>query len=400
MIRSLRIASLAGLFAAIGACAVPAAVHAMPDAVDVSREAGVAEISLTRGAAVFDLNGDGWEDLLVGRHWDAFPRLYRNNGDGTFTDIHETAFPEVRPRDRHGCDGADVDQDGLTDIFCTTGGKKGGTGPNKKELWMQQADGTFRLKTQQYRVTAPYGRSRDAAFIDANGDQYPDLVIGNTYPRKDGHRSPTQLFVNQEGERFRNARGYGLNHEVGSNSLQVVDYDGDGDEDVFLCGRERLYLFSNVGERRFRNVSRKVQAAMECESAVLARLNGDRHADLVRATKTSLRVHLWRRGAFRSPAYTLRKAGGFDLAAGDINGDRRDDIYFLRSGDRDADLRDLMLLNRRGGHAFKRTPMPQTRRGVGEAVESFDYDRNGHDDFLVMNGHRKAAGPIRLIAFH
>ena len=57
-----------------------------------------------------------------------------------------------------------------------------------------------------------------------------------------------------------------------------------------------------------------------------------------------------------------------------------------------------MLLNRRQGKSFKSIRIPQTRRGKGDYVTSLDYDRNGRDDFVVLNGYHKHAGPVRLLA--
>jgi hypothetical protein len=58
-----------------------------------------------------------------------------------------------------------------------------------------------------------------------------------------------------------------------------------------------------------------------------------------------------------------------------------------------------MLVSRGGGKRFKTMSIPQTHRGVGEAVTAIDYDRNGLTDFIVQNGRYDNRGPIRLIAF-
>lgn len=369
-------------------------------ALDVSRDAGIYEISRTRGATILDYDGDGWDDALIGRHYDGFYRLYRNDHDGTFNEITDAAFPkeERKRRDPHGCAAADVNQDGRVDVYCTTGGVRG-TAPNPSLLWIQRPDGTYENRTREYRVADRWGRGRLATFLDANGDAYPDLFVGNASPRTDGHRSPNRLFINRGGERFRSARDYHVNREVGAKSLQVIDYNRDGRDDIFLCGNDGLRIYRNVRFDHYRNVTHRLRARMNCKHALLGRMNGDHDPDLVRVTKSSVRVHLFGRGGFRKPAFALRRRGGTAVALGNVDGNRRDDIYYLRSGPANNDRRDFMLVNKRGGHRFRELRIPQTRKGVGEAVTTIDYDRNGLDDFIVQNGHRRARGPIRLIAF-
>ncbi len=372
---------------------------AAPRASDQSRETGVYAMELSRGATVLDYNGDNLQDLVVGRHYRGFFHLYRNNGAGGFTDVHQIAFPlRKENRDRHGCAAADVDNNGFEDIYCTTGGKKGGTGPNPNELWMQRAPGAFVDQAREMKVTDQYGRGRRAIFFDANGDPYPDLLVGNTYPRKDQRSGANHLYINHDGERFRRAKGVGLDRVVGSNSLQVADLDGDLLDDVFLCGPKGIRLYQRV-IKRYYDVTKQLNADLDCRAATLAQMNGDSRADLVRVSDYGLSVHLRQSHGFSRPVYRLPTETGRELAVGDINGDGRDDVYLLRSGRFNHDARDVMLLNRRNGHRMRKVRIPQTRLGIGEAVTSLDYDRDGSADFLVQNGHRKAKGPTRMISF-
>jgi hypothetical protein len=334
----------------------------------------------------------------VGRHWDGRMRLYRNLHDGRFREEFRKRFPrsERAIRDPHRCAAGDVDRDGLVDLFCATGGVRG-TDPNPSVFWKQGPAGTFRQRTRAYRVADRWGRGRVATFLDANRDRWPDLFVGNTYPRDDGHRSLNRLYLNVRGQRFRRAPRFGLDRQLGAQSVQAADFDRDGRDDVVLCGKHHLHLFRNVPGRHFRDVTGSVQARGPCAAALLARLNGDRRPDLVLVRRRELSLRLFRRGRFHQ-AFRLRRAGGADAAVGDVNGDGRLDVYWLRRGRYNHDARDIVLVNRGRGR-FHHIRVPQTRLGRGDAVEALDYDRNGLTDFAIQNGFRKARGPVRLIAF-
>jgi hypothetical protein len=373
-------------------------------AFEVSRQAGIHEITHTHGALVFDYDEDGWDDVLINRHYEAFPRFYRND-EGTFTDVTDEAIPETERmlHDPHGCAAADVDVDGLVDVYCTVGGRRGGAGggePNPKMLWIQQLDGTFVASADEYGLEDPWGRGREPAFLDVNGDRYPDLYVANASPRVDEHRTPSRLFINVRGQRFRNAPGYGVNGERDETSAQAIDYDRDGRDDLLACGEDGTALYRNIARRRFRDVSGAVGVGQPCHDAELVRIDGDSRPDLVTTSEAGLSVRIQGSGRFRRPAFKLGTSRALTFATGDVNGDARTDIYLLRSGpDAGADRSDRMLVNRGGGKRFRTMSIPQTHRGLGEAVTAIDYDRNGLTDFIVQNGRHDNRGPIRLIAF-
>jgi hypothetical protein len=194
--------------------------------------------------------------------------------------------------------------------------------------------------------------------------------------------------------------------------VQAVDYDRDGREDLLVCAHPKhgTVLFRNMRGRRFRKVTKKKGADGPCTTAAFATVNRDKRLDLVRLSGKKLVVKTQRRKGRRfgaRPHYSRKVKRGRDLALGNINGDGRPDIYVLRQsryvdsrGDQQApDAFDLMLINKRGGKRFTRRPIPQTRLGIGDSVDTIDYDRNGLDDFIVLNGYRKATGPVRLVAF-
>lgn len=384
--------AVAGLLAPAAAAAASAA----PEATDVSREAGIYEVNHTMGAYVADYDGDGWDDLLVNRHYGDSSRLYLNDAKGGFT---ETLAGTLRRRDRGDCDFADVNGDGRIDLYCTVGGKKGGTGPNPNELWIQQPDGTLVNEARSFGVTNRFGRGRDTKFIDANGDSWPDLFVGNAVPRKDGRRGGNKLFINRDGERFSPARGFGLNRPVGGEDAHVVDFDGDGRDDLLLCGKKRLHLYRNVRNERFVNATDAIRKNRRCAATLMEDMDGDGRLDLVRVSRGRLTVLKQAQGRFRRVLDARPLEGGRALAAGDVDGDGLPDLYVVQSGRANDDEPDVMLVNRRSGRKLEEIDIPQTREGVGDAVTAIDYDRNGRSDFVVLNGHRKAEGPIRLIAF-
>jgi hypothetical protein len=123
------------------------------------------------GVAIADYNRDGYDDIYfvnqLGRN-----ALYRNNGDGTFTDVTDKAGVGLGDRVCVGAVFCDYDNDGWPDLFVTS--TRGGN-----VLFHNQGDGTFRDVTKQAGLTH-VGHSQTAAFFDFDNDGRPDLFVTNT----------------------------------------------------------------------------------------------------------------------------------------------------------------------------------------------------------------------------
>jgi hypothetical protein len=394
-------------FAADARAAAPVAIEAR----EVAAEAGIAGFSHTYGATVADWNDDGWDDALLNLHYDAFPQLHLNDS-GELENAYVSAFPSLPPkRDYHGCAAADVDANGFLDLYCTVGGRSGGNGPNPNELWLQGSNGVFAESPDAWGAADRFGRGRRAVFLFANGDELPDLYVTNQQPRNDGLPGTNKLFLNDDGERFRVASGYGLNRKLGGYSVETVDFDLDGRDDLLLCSQRGLRLFRNAGGGSFEDVSRRARIAGACYRGVsLVRMNRDARPDLVRATRDGVEVTLQgARDRFRrKPVFRHRVSRIGSLATGDVNDDQVPDLYLARAGVFDPELapgdqvdeRDAMLASNGTARSFSRVAIPQTTEGIAESVAAIDHDRNGLSDFIVMNGRLMATGPIRLIAFY
>ena len=232
---------------------------------DVTAEAGVggAEGKWSLSAAFFDFDHDGDLDLYVCNFVDLakapsgqsfrFPAdfpgqpnlLYRNNGNGTFT---ETAL-QAKVDNAAGISTGLVilDYNESRDIdFCVQGYG------SAVRLFSNNRDGSFTDVADQAglgRLTAWLGLSAG----DLNKDGYPDLY----FPAPDG-AAGGRVMYNQAGRTFRGA-------EIGSSSAgpgrgsafsvsAILDYDNDGDLDIFGTG-ERPYLLRNDGKGEFKDVS-------------------------------------------------------------------------------------------------------------------------------------------------
>jgi hypothetical protein len=371
---------------------------AAPVVEDVARQAGIYEVNFTFSAAPKDYDSDGDIDLWIGYH-NKGGKLWRNDG-GVFTRVNPTAWPARK--DRHDCAWGDANVDGRLDMYCTVGR----TGANivkddarDNELWLQQPDGTFVDRGTAWGVGDPYGRGRATTFIKANGDQYPDLFVGNELPRSTdpdgGARGENKLFLNQSGQRFVAAPGFGLNQFVGAFCAHPIDYNRDGWQDLFLCGSKASVLYrNNAGQGFTQTTASSGIITAKRKDADFGDLDGDGDLDVVSISPLNVKYQLFANGVFASGKTIMTLTKGRETALGDADGDGDLDVYVLQTSDSTGNRPDYIFLN--NGLSFSRLDVPAAT-GSGDTVEPLDYDRNGTADFVVLNGQLDDAGPTQLI---
>lgn len=143
---------------------------------DVTEAAGIARETPTYDAAVGDIDGDGFPDLYVGNHA-AGAVLLRNQGDGTFRDVLPGSG--IAPDgDQHGTGLADFDGDGRLDLYVALGAGRG-RAVKANRLYRNAGDGTFTDVAEAAGVIDPTGRSRAVAWLDVDLDDALDLVLVN-----------------------------------------------------------------------------------------------------------------------------------------------------------------------------------------------------------------------------
>jgi hypothetical protein len=364
----------------------------------------------TYGAYPYDFNNDGLQDVLIEPHnLKSGLRLYRNVGGGHFTLVDQGQFVTRAPSgtlrtDFHGCDWADVNRDGLADLFCMMGANHGTLTDKANALWIQQSSGGFSNAAAAYGVTDPTGPGRDAAFLDVNRDGYPDLYITNAV-RPDGSPAPNRLFINVGGTSFRDATEYGLDQSLGGlphnqEPAQAIDVDHDGWTDLFVDSGSGLRLYLNNGGIGFTDVTaRSGLATGAWRYAVMADVNKDGWMDVVgfNGNATQFRIQLAKAGGttFGGPVGTRAVSAGAEVGVGDTNGDGNPDVYIVTGSTNP----DTLLLGNGSGTQWTVSPTPQATSGSGQSVIPFDYNQNGTVDMIVMNGADGTTGPIQLITF-
>ena len=389
---------VATLIAVVGTTFRPWTVAAIaaPGAVDIAAAVGIAEVTQSWSIAVADYDTDGHPDFLLGRHQLA-ARLYHGDG-ASFSEVNAGTFGAS---DRHDCTWGDVQADGLPDLFCSVGAHRGRR-TKSNQLWVQRPDHTFVDEAAAMNVVDRYGRGRQATFIDYNHDAYPDLFVGNDYPRPDGRRTANRFFVNNGGTGFTPLHVPGMTAEIGARCADAADVTGDGWEDLLVCGNEELRLYRNSHGTGFTEVSRRWQLSGAPKHAMLADLSGDGRLDIAKAGGHGLILQMGGAGRFLRPFVVLRAPSGVHVASGDLDGDGDGDLYLLQGCVGSLTNRpDRLLLNSGTGRSWAGIPTPEAGVGCGNDAATLDYDGDGSDEVIVTNGggfrNVPRRGPVQLI---
>jgi len=404
------------------------------------------------GCAFLDVDNDGWQDVLFvqSKDWPAsgprasgagprnrpsYPTLYRNNRNGTFTDITRESGLAVELYGL-GVAAADYDNDGDTDIYLTA------LGPNR--LFRNVGKGRFEDATARAGVGDP-GFSASALWFDYDRDGRLDLVVSNyvewsleqdrfctldgkskSYCTPEAYKgqSPT-LYRNQGDGTFENVtKKAGLYDQTTKTlGVAVIDYDNDGDVDLFGANdTQPNRLYRNNGNGTFTDVALASGVAFNDAGVARAGMGVDA-ADYDDSGRQSLVIGNFSNemmalysnegnGLFidEAPRSTIGKASQSTLTFAcfffDFDLDGRPDIFALNGHVADdIDVVQKNVTYAQPPHLFRNTGSGRfdavsssvgeafRRPVVGRGAAYGDYDNDGDLDLLVTVNN----GPARLL---
>ncbi len=320
------------------------------------------------GAAWIDYDNDGLLDAFLVSGPGAPSRLYRNQGDNKFTDVTEQTLPELEGWGQGVCAG-DIDNDGFTDLFVTYWG---GNRLLRNAQGRRFEDATKIAGLEQFRTRYNTG----CAFLDYDRDGDLDLFFAN-YLKFDFETTP------RPGENpycyYRN-----IPTACGPRGLPF----------------DRNILYRNDGSGKFTDVSEPSGIAAPSRNYALGVVTGDSNRDgwtdlYVACDRTPSILYINQQdGTFEDEALFRGTAldedgqalSGMGVAAADYDGDGSTDIFRTNF----SDERSTLYRNRGEGDFDEATVaagMGINTRYVGWGTGFIDYDNDGLEDILLVNGH-------------
>ncbi|MFY0604347.1 MAG: VCBS repeat-containing protein [Flavobacteriaceae bacterium] len=209
--------------------------------VDITIAAGI-NISPEQSfcAAFFDYNNDGDQDIYVANDkYTNTNRLYKNNGDGTFDDVSASSGTGVNI-DAMSTTIADYNRDGWFDIYVTNTSAG-------NHLFKNNGDGTF-TDTASITGTAFNSIAWGAVFFDADNDTNLDLYVSGNLDGSNATLLSAAFFLNNGDDTFSIPSAVGFDDDNRTSySNAIGDVDNDGDADVVVMNEtDHYFLWQNL----------------------------------------------------------------------------------------------------------------------------------------------------------
>jgi len=397
--------------------------------------------TLGSGCAFFDYDADGYPDILLvnSMDWPGHQRtrstlkLYKNNRDGTFSDVTRAAGLDIELYGM-GVAVADYNNDGFPDILITCVGQN--------RLFLNTGKGTFRDVTKASGLAGRSAFSTSALWFDYDRDGHLDLFVCNyvnwspehdvfcsldgknkSYCTPEAYRGETcWLFRNRGNGTFEDVTAASGIFDTSSKSLGVamLDFDQDGWPDLFVANdTQPNKLYRNLRNGKFKDVAVEAGLAFSADGKARAGMGVD-VGDFENSGRPGIAITNFDNemvGLYRSPS-----AGQFDdvsLAAG-VGGPSKTTLGFgCGFADLDLDGRlDLIIANGhiddtvrniRGNVGYAQPPhlflnigkgkfqdVVSTSGGdfaaprVGRGLAFADFDRDGDVDLLLTTNNGPA----------
>ena len=375
--------------------------------------------TMSGGAAAGDFDGDGWMDLYVTRI-NLPNQLFRNRGDGTFEDVSAAAGVDLHSLSA-GCAFADIDNDGDQDLLVLTFA-------DRNYLFINDGTGHFQEQAAARGVDFEHELgehwSTSGAFGDADNDGDLDLVTAAWQLGEEKRNNPqTRLFINDGRGYFTDSTDVaGATTPTAGFSPAFADVDADGWQDILIAGdfKSSVY-YHNQGNGVFVDRTQQANLGTDENGMGSSIMDIDNDGDLdwfvssiydpLECENVAACFWFWSgnrlylndgHGQFvdATDAWGVRDGGwGWGASGIDIENDGDLDLILangmsFEGTDADAQFNNsVMRLWRNDGPGVQMTDIAVDigALAVGETrgVVVFDYDRDGDQDFYVVNNNRK-----------
>ncbi|WP_046757183.1 FG-GAP-like repeat-containing protein [Kordia jejudonensis] len=347
-------------------------------------------IFLGGGISFCDFNNDGWDDITIATQSGDPVKIYKNNGDGTFspettlvpnntaqqkqviwvdfdndgdkdlfvagdvdgsrfyrndgtqlTDITVAAGFPTEPQDNYGASWGDYNNDGYLDVFLCN---RGANIPQPNYLYKNNGDGTFTNVSAAAGIDAGSHLSFCSAFFDYNNDGWQDIYMAN-----DKINTTNILYKNNGDGTFSDvSEESGTNIAIDAMSVTIADFDGDTWFDIYVTnGIPGNYLLRNNGDGTFTNIANQTGTMFNSIAWGAVFLDAENDGDL----------DLYVSGAFdgsnasylSAALYTNNNAGTFSIANNSSFQNDTRESYANAIGDSDNDGFPEIIVSNSGG---------------------------------------------------